>query len=219
VDGSGSEVVEVALRSVAISGSATLLSAVWSIPTSYYLAVRGARGWAEAVLETLVGIPTVLLGLLLYFLFSSSGPLGSLRLLYTPTAIVIGEAILVTPLLIAVIYRSMRPVVRDRLELAMAMGASRGQAMATILRETWGGVIASTIMAFSRALGELGVAMMVGGNIAGYTRVMTTAIALGVSRGEFESAMALGLILLAIMVVSSIAIKLAGGARAAWPVD
>lgn len=214
-----SDVADIAIRSIAISGSATILSTTWSLPASYHLAVRGAGRWVEAIMESLVGIPTVLLGLLLYFLFSASGPLGSLGLLYTPTAIIIGEAILITPLLIAVTYRSMRPVVRDKAELAISLGASRSQMLAIILRETWSGVIASTIMGFSRALGELGIAMMVGGNIAGYTRVMTTAIALGVSRGEFEEALALGLILLAIMVASSIAIKLVGGVKVSWSVD
>jgi tungstate transport system permease protein len=93
-------------------------------------------------------------------------------------------------------------------ELALSLGASKTQVMTLVIKESLPGVVASIIMSFSRALGELGIAMMVGGNISGYTRVMTTAIALGVVRGEFEEAIALGLVLMAIMVVISVTLKL-----------
>ncbi|MEM2021327.1 MAG: ABC transporter permease [Zestosphaera sp.] len=202
-----SEVIDTVLRSLYVSGAATILSLTWSIPASYILALKQRTGLVEALLETLVGMPTVLLGLLLYFLFSSSGPLAPLRLLYTPQAMIVGEAILVTPLIISTSHRLLRNAVTTYSELALSLGASRGQAMTLILRETSPGIIASAVMGFSRAVGELGIAMMVGGNISGYTRVATTAIALGVSRGEFEEAATLGLILLAIMLVVALALK------------
>lgn len=204
------ETLATILRSIYVSGTATLLASVWSLPTSYVLTLKRRVGIVEAVIESLVGIPTVLLGLLLYILLSSSGPLAPLgiKLLYTPQAIILGESILVTPLMISTSYRVLKNSVVMYGELALSLGASKTQVMTLIVKESLPGVVASIIMSFSRALGELGIAMMVGGNISGYTRVMTTAIALGVARGEFEEAIALGLVLMAIMVVISVTLKL-----------
>lgn len=204
------ETIATILRSIYVSGTATLLATTWGIPTSYILTLKRRVGIVEAVIESLVGVPTVLLGLLLYLLLSSSGPLAPLgiRLLYTPQAIVLGEAILITPLMISTTYRVLKNTVVTYSELALSLGASKTQVMTLIIKESLPGVVASIIMSFSRALGELGIAMMVGGNISGYTRVMTTAIALGVARGDFEEAIVLGLVLLTIMVVISITLKL-----------
>ena len=204
------ETIATILRSIYVSGTATLLASVWSLPTSYVLTLKRRVGVVEAVIESLVGIPTVLLGLLLYILLSSSGPLAPLgiKLLYTPQAIILGESILVTPLMISTSYRVLKNSVVMYSELALSLGASKTQVMTLIVKESLPGVVASIIMSFSRALGELGIAMMVGGNISGYTRVMTTAIALGVVRGEFEEAIVLGLVLMAIMVVISVTLKL-----------
>ncbi|MEM0051127.1 MAG: ABC transporter permease [Sulfolobales archaeon] len=204
------ETLATILRSIYVSGTATLLASVWSLPTSYVLTLKRRVGVVEAVIESLVGIPTVLLGLLLYILLSSSGPLAPLgiKLLYTPQAIILGESILVTPLMISTSYRVLKNSVVMYSELALSLGASKTQVMTLVIKESLPGVVASIIMSFSRALGELGIAMMVGGNISGYTRVMTTAIALGVVRGEFEEAIALGLVLMAIMVVISVTLKL-----------
>jgi len=163
------------------------------------------------VMESLSGIPTVLIGLLLYILLSRSGPLGFLNLLYTPTAIIIGESILVTPLIVATAFRSLKPVYESVGELAESLGATRIQAMLLVFRESWSGIVASVVMAFSRALGELGVAWMVGGNIRWQTRVFATAIALQVAMGEFEEAIWLGAILLAIEVPLIVAIRVLQG--------
>lgn len=209
-----SEILDVALRSLYISGSATLLSASWSIPAAYLLSLRKRIRILEAVIEALVGIPTVLLGLLLFLLLSSAGPLGFLKLLYTPQAIIIGQAILITPLMISACYRALRSVAASYLELALSLGANKFQAMILVLRESAPGVIASAIMGFSRAVGELGIAMMIGGNIKGFTRVMTTAIAVDVARGEFESAIILGLILLALTISTAISVKVLSEVRA-----
>ncbi|MEM0014275.1 MAG: ABC transporter permease [Zestosphaera sp.] len=211
-----SETADIVLRSLYISGVATLISLSWSVPASYALALKRSAGFIEALMETLVGMPTVLLGLLLYFLFSSSGPLASLRLLYTPQAMIIGEAILVTPLIVSTSYRMLRNSVTSYFELALSLGASRPQMMGLVLRETAPGILASAIMGFSRAVGELGVAMMVGGNISGYTRVATTTIALGVSRGEFEEAVVLGIILLTIMIVVAMILKYLSKVYEGW---
>ena len=209
-----SEILDVTIRSLYVSGLATLLSASWSIPAAYLLSFRRRVGVLEAVVESLVGVPTVLLGLLLYMLLSSSGPLGFLKLLYTPHAIIIGQSILITPLIISTCYRALRVVAAPYLELALSMGASKSQAMMLILRESAPGVAASAVMGFSRAVGELGIAMMVGGNIRGSTMVLTTAIALGVTRGEFEAAIILGIILLALTIATAVSMKALMGVRA-----
>jgi len=206
----GPETLETIVRSLWISGTATALATLWSIPLAYAMALRERAIVVEAVVETMVGMPTVLLGLLLYFLLSSSGPLAPLRLLYTPTAIVLGETILVTPLMISTCYRGVREAVRELRELGLSLGASDTQLLRLYIGETLPTMVASIVMGFSRAVGELGIALMVGGNIAGYTRTMTTAIALNVSRGEFEEAAVLGLFLLLVMVATSLAIKVVG---------
>lgn len=208
------EALEIAARSLAVSGTATLLSSTWSIMLAYLLA-RSPRASRLLVplLEALVGIPTVLVGLLLYLLLSSQGPLGMLRLLYTPRAIMVGQAILITPLIASVAYRVLIYSWSVYGELALSLGATEGQAARLVLSESLPGLMTAVVMGFSRALGELGVALMVGGNIRGYTRVITTAIALEVSRGEFGLAVSLGLMLVAILVLVSLTLRLLGRLR------
>jgi tungstate transport system permease protein len=161
------------------------------------------------VFEALVGVPTVVIGLLMYMLLSRTGPLGMLNLLYTPQAIVVGQSILITPLVVSTAYRVVRRSLETYGELALSLGASRSQAAAIVLSQATPGLIASIVMGFSRAIGELGVAFMVGGNIAGYTRTLTTAIALGVSMGEYELALSLGGILVSITLAVSVLLRLA----------
>ncbi|MEM4465082.1 MAG: ABC transporter permease [Ignisphaera sp.] len=209
-----SEVFDTIVRSIIVSGIATALASLWSIPLTYLLVLRNRRAMVmEVIIETLVGIPTVLLGLLLYMLLSSSGPLGFLNLLYTPQAMIIGESILITPLIISVSYRSIRDMAKLYHELALSIGADRFQRIRLIIGQSLPGVVAACITGFSRAIGELGIAMMIGGNIRGYTRVMTTAIALEVAKGNFEEAITLGIALLAITISISIAIKLLSRVR------
>ena len=204
----GNELADITLRSLYVSGTATLLAALWSLPLAYAMATERRLQPVTAVTEALVGIPTVLVGLLLYFLLSRQGPLGFLNLLYTPTAIIVGEAVLITPLLVSVAYRVLRGAVETYGELALSLGASDAQAVALAVREAAPGLVAALVMGFSRAVGELGVALMIGGNIRGYTRTLTTAIALEVSKGEFEDAVSLGAILVAIMIAVSLGLRL-----------
>ncbi len=208
------EVLEIVLRSLAVSGAATLLASTWSIPLAYVL-VRSPRASRPLIplLEGMVGVPTVLIGLLLYLLLSRQGPLGMLRLLYSPQAIVIGQAILITPLITSVAYRVLTHSWEMYGELTLSLGAAEGQAARMVISESLPGVAAAVVMGFSRALGELGVALMVGGNIRGYTRVMTTAIALEVSKGEFELAVSLGVILLLILAMISMTLRFLGRLR------
>ncbi|OYT46454.1 MAG: ABC transporter substrate-binding protein [Desulfurococcales archaeon ex4484_42] len=191
------EIIEITLRSIYVSGLATLLSLSISIPSAYYLSRNsGIARVVIPVFEALIGVPTVFIGLTLYMLLSTRGPLGFLKLLYTPYAIIIGESILVFPLITAVIYRVMHITWVTYGELAITLGANERQTLMLIAKQALPGIIAASIMGFSRAIGELGIALLVGGNIRGYTRVLTTAIALEVSKGSFEVALTLGLILI-----------------------
>ena len=206
-------VVPIVLRSVLVSGLATLMASLWSIPIAVLLAVSKSR-LAQIVLDlfnSLVSLPTVVLGLCLYMILSRSGPLGFLSLLYTPLAISIGQAVLITPLIVSVLANSLSKIRDGVLETAFALGATRSQAYLTLLYEGLPLVTRSILVGFNRALGELGVALMLGGNIKGYTRVMTTAIALEVVKGNFEEAISLGLFFIVIIAVLTTAIRIIGG--------
>ncbi len=205
------ELLETTFRSLYISGTATLLAGSWSIPLAYMLSSRPGLRPVSHVFESLVGVPTVLIGLLLYLLLSRQGPLGFLNLLYTPQAIIIGEAILVTPLLVGISYRVLSYSVNTYGELALSLGATERQAMGIAVSQALPGLIGALVMGFSRAIGELGVALLVGGNIKGYTRTITTTIALEVSQGELFDAVQLGVVLVSIMVVTSLTLRLVRG--------
>ncbi len=207
------ELLGIITRSIIISGTATLLASTWSIPLAYKLSRRTSTGYIRSILEALVGVPTVLIGLLLYMILCSQCPLGFLGILYTPIAIVIGEAVLVTPLITAVSLYEISRIGGRYGELALSLGASDRQVMEVVLKYSLPGIIGALLMSFSRAIGELGVALIVGGNIKGYTRVLTTAIALEVSRGEYEEAILLGLLLLLIVALIAVGLRLIRGGR------
>lgn len=206
------ELLMIVLRSISISGLAVLLASMWSIPLALRLTLTDSKlgRVVEDLVNALTSIPTVVLGLLLYMLLSRSGPLGSLGLLYTPYAIAVGQAMLVTPLITSIASTGLMRVKDEVWELLTSLGASRGQASRALLREGLRQVLSSILLGFNRALGELGVALTVGGNVRGLTRVMTTAIALEVSRGEYELAVSLGLILLAVSLALTFAVRRLG---------
>ena len=203
---------DITIRSVLISGSAALLATSWSIPIALVIATGESRASKIAidVFNTLVGIPTVLIGLLLYLLLSRAGPLGFLNMLYTPYAIVLGQAILITPLVVSMACEVVSGRGSDIIELARVYGAGRIKTISTVYWETYPRLIGVSILGFQRAIGELGVALMLGGNIRGLTRVYTTAIALEIQKGEYELAIYLGLILLIIDMLLILVIRLIG---------
>lgn len=202
------EILEILGRSVMISGTATLLAAIWSLPVAYGLSTSKRRisKALVSVFNSLVGIPTVLIGLLMYLLLSRSGPAGFVNLLYTPQAIIFGQAILITPLMISFGHEVIHTAREKYLELALSLGASSKKAFEFLLDQSFPGLLVALLASFSRAIGELGIALMIGGNIRGYTRVMTTALALEVTKGEFGLAIYLGLALLGILVITALAI-------------
>jgi len=181
------EAVGVSLR---VSVLATLMASALAVPIGFAVGAREFPGRAviELVLNTLTAVPTVVIGLLLYALLSRRGPLGMWGLLFTPTAMVIGEALLVSPLLAALTVAVVSGADTRIEETALTLGATRLHAALTVLREVRRGVLAAIVSGFGRLISELGVALMVGGNIEHATRTMTTAIALETSTGDFASA-------------------------------
>lgn len=191
-------VLDVTARSLFISGTATLLAILWGVPIAMLLGLRNFRGkfLVRGFFNSLIGIPTVALGLMLFLLFEKeSGILGFLRLLYTPTAIIIGEAILVTPIMVSFATSAIEAVDPQVTELAQTLGASDSQASIAVLKEAANGIFLAGTACFNRAIAELGVALMVGGNIVGLTDVLTTAISRQTQR-DLSVAIALSIILL-----------------------
>lgn len=191
----------ITLRSLFISGTATVLSALWGIPIALLLGLRNFRGkfLLKGFFNTLIGVPTVVLGLLLYLVLSRSGPLGFLRLLYTPTAIIIGEAVLITPIVVSFSISALESVDPQIVDLARTLGASEDQAFFAVFREAVTGIVLALVASFNRAFAELGVAQIIGGNISNFTSVLTTTIANETAKGNTALSIALGMILLAVL--------------------
>ncbi|HDD25871.1 MAG TPA: ABC transporter permease subunit, partial [Acidilobales archaeon] len=172
------EVVEISLRSLFVSSTATFMALAWSVPTAYRLSASYSRlsRIIIGICNALVSLPTVIVGLFLYMLFSRTGPLGIINLLYTPYAIILGESILITPLLISLFHDVFRDYRGKYWEMALSLGATSRQAATLVIREALPRLVTASLIGFARAISELGVALMVGGNIRGYTRVLTTSI-------------------------------------------
>ena len=192
------EVLSIAFLSLKVAGTATLLAAILGIPLAYVIATRDfpLRGAVLTIFNTLMALPTVLVGLLGYSFLSRKGPLGFLDLLFTPSGIIIGDLILAFPLVVALTIAAVDSVDERARLTALNLGASGMQVAFTVLMEARYALTAAVINGFGRVIAEVGSAMMLGGNIRGYTRTMTTAIALETSKGDFSVAIALGLLLL-----------------------
>lgn len=159
-----------------------------------YVSFPGRR-LVVTVFETLMALPAVVVGLIIYLLLSRSGPLGDLRILFTQTAMVIGQIVLSFPILVAMGHAAIRAADRRAWETALTLGANRARAMLTLIHEVRFGLLVAVIAAFGRIISEIGTSMMVGGNIAGHTRNIPTAIALETSKGAFAEGIALGFVL------------------------
>ena len=206
-DGQLLEIVSLSLR---VSLTAVLLAAIVGVPLGAVLAVGRFPGRMplSVLVNALMGLPPVVVGLGLYLLLSRSGPLGVLGLLYTPTAMIIAQMVLVTPIIASFSQQVFADLHGEYDEMLRAMHATRLQTMATLMRDARHSLITALLAGLGRALSEIGAVMIVGGNIAHATRVMTTAIALETSKGNLHLAVALGLILLALSVVINIMLVL-----------
>ncbi len=203
-------IIQISMRSILISGAATILSLLWSLPVATILGLRKFRAkfLVKGFFNAMLGMPTVALGLILYLIFSNAGPAGFLRLLYSPLAAIIGQAILITPIAVSFIASAIESVDPEIKDLAKTLGATETEASMAVLKESINGVILAVTASFNRAIAELGVVLMVGGNIAGFTNVLTTTIALETNKGDIELSIALAIILLLIVVVLTLSTNL-----------
>ena len=199
------EVWQVTGVSLAVSVSAVIAAVVLGLPLTYALARSGPRGakigmWAA---HSMAALPTVVVGLTLYFVLSASGPLGWTRLLYTRTAMALGQLVLALPLLVAVVLGAFTRLPGSASEALITHGVAPARRMGWLLWEVRPAIASATFLAFSRVFTELGSALIVGGNIRGATRTLTTYVALEYNRGDDARAIALGLILLTIALAAN----------------
>jgi len=191
-------VVEITLRTLQVSGIAALISVLLGVPAGTLLALTHfpGRRVAVGVVNTGMGLPPVVVGLFVALMLWRSGPFGQLHLIYTPLAMIIAQSVIATPIVTGVSMAAIQQLdPRLRLQL-LGLGASRGQMALALWWEARLSLLAAAMAGFGGAISEVGASMMVGGNIAGQTRVLTTAAVLETSRGNFNLAIALGLILL-----------------------
>lgn len=207
------EVIEVTLRSFLIALTSVTIASLINVPLGSLIHFHHFPGRSGLInlIQTLYSIPTVTVGLFVFLLISRAGPLGGYGLLYTPYGMIIGQTVLITPVILGLTISALSGVSEDIRDTAISLGADRFQTMWTVIVEARGPVLAAVLLGFGRALSEVGVAMMIGGNIRGYTRVLTTAIALETSMGNLEISIALGLILISIaLVVNTVVGRLQG---------
>ena len=189
--------------SLYVSLIAIVFAALMGVPAGLAIGLGRFRGRRLIVtlLNTLMALPTVVVGLVVYGFISRQGPLGSMGLLFTPTAMILGQVILATPIVAHYTLGAMSAADQRIMATALTLGASPFQGALQLLQEIRFGVMAAVVAGFGRVIAEVGVAMMLGGNIRGYTRTMTTAIALETSKGEFAFALALGVFLMGVALV------------------
>lgn len=202
------ELFGIILLSLQVSGFALIIAAAVGLPLGALLGLKQfpGRNLAISVTNTFMGLPPVVVGLFVYLLLSRKGPLGFLGLLYSPAAMVIAQTILAVPIVTALCHSAIvnvEPIIR---QAARTLGATPLQETTAVILEARYGILSAIIAAFGRVMAEVGSILIVGGNIAGYTRVMTTTIALETDKGNFELALALGIILLAISFIVNAAL-------------
>eukprot|EP01008_Symbiontida_sp_HLA12_P002711 NODE_644_length_815_cov_1.481214_g636_i0.p1 GENE.NODE_644_length_815_cov_1.481214_g636_i0~~NODE_644_length_815_cov_1.481214_g636_i0.p1 ORF type:complete len:232 (-),score=98.85 NODE_644_length_815_cov_1.481214_g636_i0:38-733(-) len=194
------ELADIVLVSVTVSGASTLIASLAGIPAGFFIAFESFKGKRIiiTILNTLLALPTVVIGLVVYAMISRRGPMGSLGLLYTKKAMVMGQVILIFPLVTTFVMAAVSRIDKRYRKTAMTLGAGRARTALAVLREARFGIVAAVVAAYGRVISEVGVSMMLGGNARGFTRTMTTAMALEYNKGSFSLAVALGIVLLSI---------------------
>jgi len=204
------DVMEIAALSLFVSLSATFIAALISIPLGgliHFQEFYGKRA-VIIVIQTLYSVPTVVVGLLLYLMISRSGPLGFLGLLFTPEGMILGQTILIIPIITGLVISALSGVDKSISDTLVALGATGFQKILQIVIEARFAILSAVVLGFGRAIAEVGVAMMIGGNIRGFTRVLTTAITLETGMGEFGLSIALGIILLIVALIVVVILNL-----------
>ena len=202
-----SELITISLRSLYVTISALIISTLIAFPLAAFLVVTHFQ-FRRAIIVTLnalMGLPPVVVGLIVYILFSRSGPLGVLGLLYTTSAMIIAQVIIITPLITSIAHQSMQALWADYRNLLISINISKMQRVGTLMWDSKRALITACLAGFGRGIGEVGAIMIVGGNIDNATRVLTTAISLETSRGDFSLALALGFVLITLAISVSFA--------------
>ena len=201
-----SDLIKISLRSLQVTLSALAISCIIALPLAAVLTIRRFkfRRFIIALLNALMGLPPVVVGLLVYIALSRSGPFGVLDLLYTTSAMVIAQTIIITPLITSIAHQSLRELWSEYHDLLISMNTSHMQRIMTLLWDARRALLTASLAGFGRAIGEVGAIMIVGGNIDNATRVLTTAIALETSKGDFALALALGFVLILITIALNI---------------
>lgn len=204
--------LEITLRSLQVTLTALIVASAIALPLAAFLSVRRfrLRRSVIALLNALMGLPPVVVGLVVYILLSRSGPLGVLGLLFTPTAMVIAQVIIIVPLIASIAHQSLRDLWAEYHDLLISMNVSQWQKITTLLWDARRALLTAALAGFGRAIGEVGAIMIVGGNIDNATRVLTTAIALETGKGDFALALGLGFVLIALAVLVNLAIHWLG---------
>ena len=202
------ELVDITMRSLQVTLTALVIASLISWPLGTFLAIRRFkyRRATIAVLNALMGLPPVVVGLFVYVLLSRSGPFGVLGLLYTPTAMIIAQVIIMVPLISSIAHQTIRDLWSDYHDLLISMNTTRRQKVETLLWDGRRSLLTASLAGFGRAIGEVGAIMIVGGNIENSTRVLTTAIALETGKGEFGLALGLGFVLIGLAVLLNLAV-------------
>ena len=204
------EIVEITLLTLRISGIATLISIIIGIPLGVLLAWSNfpGRKLIISIVNTAMGFPPVVVGLWVFLLLARNGPLGFLELLYTPTAIIIAQAVIASPIVIGLTSAAIMQVDEKMRLQIKSFGATKWQMLLLVLRETKYSLLAAIIAGFGGVISEIGASMMVGGNIKGYTRVLTTATVMETSKGNTEVAIGISIILMLIAYLVTLGLTL-----------
>jgi tungstate transport system permease protein len=206
------DLIEISLRSLQVTLSAVAIASAIALPLGGWLAVRRFRHRRAtiAMLNALMGLPPVVVGLIVYLLLSRSGPFGVFGLLFTPSAMIIAQVIIITPLIASIAHQAIRDLWAEYHDLLISLNTTKNQRILTLLWDGRRALITASLAGFGRAIGEVGAIMIVGGNIDHATRVLTTAIALETGKGDFALALALGFVLIALAILVNIFIHMVG---------
>ena len=206
------DLVEISLRSLQVTLTALVIASAIALPLAALLAVRRfrARRLVISILNALMGLPPVVVGLIVYVMLSRSGPFGVLGLLFTPTAMIIAQVIIIVPLIASIAHQSLRELWTEYHDLLISMNVTQVQKIRTLLWDARRSLLTASLAGFGRAIGEVGAIMIVGGNIDHATRVLTTAIALETGKGDFALALGLGFVLITLAILVNLAIHWLG---------
>ena len=194
------ELVEITLRSLYITFSAIIIASLIAVPLGALITFNEFRGKRNLInlIQTLYAMPTVVVGLIVFLFLSRQGPFGSLGLLFTSTGMIIGQTILVIPIIMGLTISALSGVDRTIIDTIRSLGATRLQFLGSVLKEARFAILAAIALAFGRAISEVGAAIIIGGNIRGHTRILTTTITLETGKGNIPLSIALGIVLLLI---------------------